>query len=147
FPPLQVILLDEKRAYEVERDERIKLLALPLWQIDSGAGREEAARGADGLFADQLPDIVKLRRTQGQLEQQIALLRHVEALRLHAAEHDGKLPAQLAEMTVPLPADPVTGKPFSYSLEGLTAHITGSPLSSTDNPTANGLRYSVTVQK
>jgi hypothetical protein len=30
FPPLQVILLDDKRSYEVERDERLKLLSLPL---------------------------------------------------------------------------------------------------------------------
>src|SRR5262249_33529713 len=33
FPPSQVILLDEKREFEVQRDERMKLLALPLWQI------------------------------------------------------------------------------------------------------------------
>jgi hypothetical protein len=38
FPPLQVVLLDDKRWYEVERDERMKLLALPLWQIECGAG-------------------------------------------------------------------------------------------------------------
>src|SRR5262245_8761535 len=96
FPPLQAILLDDKRAFEIQRDQRMKLLALPLWQIDSLAGAPspptllprsggeerssshahasgELGKG-DGLFADQLPDIIKLRRTQGQLEQQIALL-------------------------------------------------------------------------
>src|SRR5262249_34174917 len=31
--PRHVLLLDEKRSYENERDERMKLLALPLWQI------------------------------------------------------------------------------------------------------------------
>ena len=46
FPPLQVILLDEKRDYEVQRDERMKLLALPLWQIDSLAGGKERAAEA-----------------------------------------------------------------------------------------------------
>ena len=125
FPPLQVILLDEKRDYEIQRDERIKLLALPLWQIDSLAGGEERASDGDGLFADLLPQIIKLRRAQGQLEQQIALLRHVEALRLYAAEHDGKLPAKLSDISVPLPVDPVTGKPFVYAVEGTTAHIRG----------------------
>ena len=74
FPPLQVILLDEKRDYEVERDERMKLLALPLWQIDALVGGKERARDGDGLFADLLPHIIKLRRAQGRLEQQIALL-------------------------------------------------------------------------
>ena len=78
FPPTQVILLDEKRDYEIQRDERIKLLALPLWQIDSRLGGVERASEGDGLFAELLPHIIKLRRSQGQLEQQIALLRHVE---------------------------------------------------------------------
>ena len=123
--PSQVILLDEKRDYEIQRDERMKLLALPLWQIDSLAGGEERERDGDGLFADLLPHIIKLRRAQGQLEQQIALLRHVEALRLYAAEHDGKLPAKLSDISVPLPVDPVTGKPFVYTVEGATAHLRG----------------------
>jgi hypothetical protein len=104
-------------------------------------------RGADGLFMDRLPDIIKLRRTEGQLEQQIALLRLVEALRLYAAEHDGKLPAQLADITVPLPVDPVTGKPFTYTLEGTTAHICGSPISGENSRTKNKPHYSVTVKK
>ena len=42
FPPTQVILLDEKRDYEIQRDERMKLLALPLWQIDSLVRRQGA---------------------------------------------------------------------------------------------------------
>ena len=117
FPPMQVILVDEKRDYEIQRDERMKLLALPLWQIDSCMGGEEQTSDGDGLFADLLPHIIKLRRTQGQLEQQIALLRHVEALRMYAAEHDGKLPAKLSDFSVPLPIDPVTGKPFDYAVD------------------------------
>jgi hypothetical protein len=147
FPPLQVILLDEKRAYEIQRDERIKLLALPLWQIDSFASRKETASGSGHLFTDQLPDIIKLRRTQGQLEQQIALIRHIEAFRLYAAEHDGKLPAQLAELTVPAPADPVTGKPFGYTVEGTTAKIRGGPLEAENKGMARIALYAVTMQK
>ena len=63
FPPTQVILLDEKREYEIRRDERMKLLALPLWQIDSRPA--PSASDGDGLFADLLPDVVKLRRSAG----------------------------------------------------------------------------------
>jgi len=147
LPPMQVILLDEKRDYEVQQDERIKLLSLPLWQIDSPQGSEKRVPDADGLFADLLPDIVKLRRTQGRLEQQIALLRHVEALRLHAAEHDGKLPAKLSEIAVPLPVDPVTGKPFEYTVEGATAHFRGSALRVAGKDTGSNVHYEVTVRK
>jgi hypothetical protein len=123
FPPVQVILLDEKRDYEVRRDERLKLLPLAPWQIGALAGGEEPDSGGDGLFADLMPDVIKVRQAQGRLEQRIALLRHVEALRLYAAAHDGKLPEKLADFPVPLPDDPFTGKPFRYEAEGATAHL------------------------
>jgi hypothetical protein len=135
FPPLQVVLLDDRRAYEVERDERMKLLALPLWQIDSMAGSEE--RAGEGLFADLVRHVIKLRRAQGQLEQQIALLRHVEALRLYAADHDGHLPATPSAFSVPLPLDPVSGQPFAYTALGPTAHVRAE----------NKIHYEITLRK
>jgi hypothetical protein len=142
FPAVQVILLDEKRDYEVRRDERLKLLALAPWQIDALEGGAEPAGGGDGLFVDFVPDVLKLRQAQGRVEQRIALLRHVEALRLYAAGHDGKLPAKLADVPVPLPDDPFTGKPFGYTVQTTTAHLRGSP------PRGEGyVRYEVTVQK
>jgi hypothetical protein len=142
---LQVILLDEKRAFEVQRDERLKLLALPLWQIDTLAGSGELA--GDGVLANLLPHIVKLRRTQGRLEQQIALLRHVEALRLYAAAHEGKLAATLTAIPVPLPVDAITGKPFLYSVEGATAHVSNGSPSAAAKGAGDTVHYIVTVQK
>ena len=38
----QAILLDEKRDYEIQRDERMKLLAVPLWQIDAAVDGDGA---------------------------------------------------------------------------------------------------------
>jgi hypothetical protein len=147
FPLTQVILVDEKRDYEVQRDERMKLLALPLCQIDSlGDGKKEESDG-DGLLADLLPHIIKLRRTQGQLERQIALLRHVEALRMYAAEHDGKLPAKQSDIPVPLPIDPVSGKPFVYAIDGATAHIRGSSVQAEENDPGYNVHYKVTLRK
>ncbi|HEY7311737.1 MAG TPA: hypothetical protein VH643_20410 [Gemmataceae bacterium] len=144
FSPLQVILLDEKREYEVRRDERMKLLALAPWQIDALSG-EEQKRG--GLFVDFLPHVIQARRAQARLEQRLALLRHVEALRLYAAGHDGKLPEKLSDVAVPLPADLFTGKPFDYKLEGTTAQLRGQPPRGEDkNPTYN-IRYEVRIRK
>ena len=60
------------------------------------------------------------------LEQRLAILRHIEALRIHAATHDGKLPAKLSDIDLPLPLDPVTGQPFSYTLDGTTASLRGA---------------------
>jgi hypothetical protein len=147
FPPLQAILLDEKRDYVIHRDDRIKLLALPLWQIESLIDGEERTPNGDGLFADLLPPIHNLRRTQGGLEQQIALLRHVEALRLYAAEHDGKLPATLSDISVPLPLDPVTGEPFLYTVEGTTAHLRGRTPRREGKDSGFNVNYEITLQK
>jgi hypothetical protein len=74
-------------------------------------------------------------------------LRHVEALRLYAAEHEGQLPAHLADVAVPLPDNPFTGKPFVYSVDGATAHLRGSgPPGEEQNPAYN-LHYEISIQK
>ncbi len=147
FPSSQVLLLDEKRDYEIRRDDRIKLLALTPLQIDALIDRVEAAKDGDGLLSDFLPQVVDLRRTQAALDQQIALLRHVEAIRLYAAEHEGKLPAALSEIGVPLPRDPETDKPFLYTVDGKTSHLRG-PTSREDRKDSGcQVHYEVTLQK
>ncbi len=80
------------------------------------------------------------------LEQRIALLRHVEALRLYAADHDGRLPTTLAEVAVPLPPDSFTGKPFLYTVEGATAHLRGSPPPGKETEAAFSVHYVVTIR-
>jgi hypothetical protein len=147
LPCAQIILLDEKRDYEIRRDERNKLLALPVWEIDSLPGGEDPAADEDGLFGDLLPTIVKLRRTQARLDQQVAVLRHVEALRLYAAADNGKLPARLTDIPVPLPVDPFTGKPFGYELDGTTAHLRGGSLRGQEREPGGSVHYEVTLQK
>ena len=147
FPPSQLILLGEKHEFEVQRDERTKLLALPLWQIGSAADGLEEERGGSGLFADLLPHTIKLCRTRGQLERQIALLRHVEALRLDAAGHGGKLPAKLSDIPVPLPVDPFSGKPFDYTVEGTTAHLRGESPSGEGSKARGAIHYEVMIPR
>jgi hypothetical protein len=147
FPPAQIILLDDRRDYEIRRDDAMKLLALACWQIDGMAGTAQPGNGGEGLFAELLPDVVSCRREQGLLEQRIALLRHVEALRLFAADHDGHLPETLAQVPLPLPFDPFTGKPFFYKVESTTATFRGTaPRGEEQNPCFN-VRYEVTMRK
>jgi hypothetical protein len=146
FPADQVLLLDEKRAYEELRDEAMKLMNLPTWQVEQ-LYRHEKPSHEDNLFGIFVPALIKVRRAQGRLEQRIALLRHVEALRLYAADYDGKLPEKLSDCTVPLPDDPFTGKPFPYKKEGTTAHLFGSPPLGEEKNAAYNLHYEVTIQK
>ena len=145
LPTLQVVLLDEKREYETERDGAMKLLGLPLWEIDGlRVSREQKQRG-EGIVADLLPQVLASRRAQAQLEQRTGLLRHIEALRLYAAEHGGPLPLHLSELPVPVPSDPFTGKPFDYKLDGGIAILRSSPTNSEED--CSSVRYELTVQK
>jgi hypothetical protein len=148
LPHSHIILLDEKREYEVRRDEGLKLFALPLWQMDDLVDHGvEPGHDGQGLFTDLLPHVVRNRREQGRLEQRIALLRHVEALRLYAAANTGKLPPRLFYLRLPLPSDPFTGQPFDYKVEVGTAILRGHPPRGEEqNPRFNA-RYEVTIQK
>jgi hypothetical protein len=132
FPPTQVVLLEEKRAFDARCDDVFKLLNLPAWQLDEAAAR---ASSPGGLFAELVPPALEVRRVQAKLEQRVALLRCVEALRLYAKANGGKPPDRLADVTVPLPADPMTGKPFGYAVDNGTATIVG-----------RGRRYEVTIR-
>jgi hypothetical protein len=146
FSADQVILVDDKRESEVRRDEVVKLMNLPMWQMEALACQIKPNK-EPALFDLFTPAVMKVRRAQGRLEQRIALLRHVEALRLYAAAHDGKVPAKLSDVDVPLPADPFTGKPFRYTVEGATAHLHGSPPPGEEKNPAYNVHYEVTIQK
>ncbi|MFO0844262.1 MAG: hypothetical protein U0797_18010 [Gemmataceae bacterium] len=146
FPADQVLLLDEKLAYEAARDEAMKLMKLPPWQIEPLAAKVPPM-GKDRLFEFLVPALNKVRRAQGRLEQRVGLLRCVEALRLYAAAHDGKLPARLSDCGVPLPADPFTNKPFRYETDGDSAHLRGTPPPGEAKNPAYNVHYHITVRK
>ena len=134
FSAVQVILLDDKREFALRRDDELKLLGLKLWEIPAPVVEKKGE--PDGLLTDLLPRVGEARRAQGQLEQRFALLRHVEALRLYASAHAGKLPEKLDAVGVPLPTDPFTGKPFAYTFAATTATLI-----------AQGLRVEIVVEK
>jgi hypothetical protein len=146
FPADQVILLDARRESEERWHEVMKLVSLPAWQVEVLAGQFMPYKDQALFDLTVTSSVLRVRRAQGRLEQRFALLRHVEALRLYAAHHDGRLPATLAEVLVPLPADPFTGKPFHYKVDGTTAHLRGSPPPGQEKSAAYNVRYEVTIQ-
>jgi hypothetical protein len=146
FPADQVILLDEKRELEVRFDDDTKTITFPLWQVEALTAQIKAKR-PPAVFADELvPALRNVRLAQCRVDQRIALLRHIEALRLHAALHNGTLPAKLSDVSVPLPVDPVTGKPFRYEVTGNTAHLRGNPPAGQEKVPPFNIHYVVTVQ-
>jgi hypothetical protein len=146
FPADQIILLDEKRLFEERRDEVMKLMNLPAWQVE-GLFKEMKPKKEFVLLGLLDSAIEKVRRAQGRVEMRIGLLRHVEAIRLYAAEHKGQLPEKLTDISVPLPVDPFTGKPFRYKLEGATAHLRGTPPPGAEEIPAYNLHYEITIRK
>ena len=147
FPADQVILLDEKWELDIRFDDDAKTINFPLWQAEMLAAQIKS-KSPPALFADLLvPITINARRAQARVVQRISLLRHIEALRLHAAEHDGALPAKLADVAVPLPVDPITGKAFRYELIGNTAHLRGTPPAGQEKVPPFNVHYEVTVQK
>jgi hypothetical protein len=153
FPAEQVILLDEKRELEVRFDDVMKTINLPLWHAEVVGDRYKRAKEPLGplapvLIADEfVPAVDEVVRARARLGQRIALLRHVEALRLYAAEHNGTLPAKLSDVAVPLPDDPFTGKPFRYEVTGNTAHLRGTRPQGEEKNLPFNIHYEVTLQK
>jgi hypothetical protein len=146
FPAVQAVLLDEKHAYEEGKDAEEKWLTLPYWQAEAAAATEPPARRGEMPFGQTFLTSLKGRASQARLAQRIALLRLVEAIRLYAAAHEGLPPAQLADLTVPAPTDPMTGKPFPYKVEGQTVMIQGTPPRGEAGATFK-VRYEVTIKK
>jgi hypothetical protein len=144
FTADQVILLDEKRELEVRFDDVMKTINLPAWQAEA-VGTLYKRTNEPALF-EFVPAVDEVVRARGRLDQRIALLRHVEAVRLYAAEHNGTLPAKLSDVTVPLPDDPFTGKPFRYEVNGTSAHLRGSPPPGMEKDPAFNVHYEVTLQ-
>jgi hypothetical protein len=92
-----------------------------------------------------MPALSNARGASVRSERRIAMLRVVEALRLHAAESGGKLPSSLDEIkAVPLPIDPVTGKPFGYKLTDGKATLDAPPPAG-DKWETLGARYEISI--
>lgn len=149
FPPLQVLLTDDLTRFETYRDEMMKWLNLPYPQAAAGVAREEErfkTAGSDLVIGPLLmPAVLKVKQAQARTDQRFAYLRVIEAIRLYAHENGGQLPPSLDAINLPLPADPVSGKPFRYALKDGVATLTG------ENPNPGNERtnrvYEITIRK
>jgi hypothetical protein len=133
MPVIQVVLIRSSQQYENLRDDLFKWVPLPYWQARPGIEEanmriERARESFEGIPLNSfLPAIGRVSASMARLDRQIAALRLVEAIRLYAAAHDGKLPASLTDIKeVPVPDDPMTGKPFDYKPDGDKAILTGA---------------------
>jgi hypothetical protein len=85
--------------------------------------------------------MIKVVESFARSDRELAALTAVEALRSYAADHDGQLPAKLADVTeTPVPENPATGEPFEYQLENGKATLS-------DSKFEPKLTYTVTIRK
>jgi hypothetical protein len=148
MPAVQVMLLDQTRELEERHDAALKWLSVPYWKAQAaGAGSTPTRQEKEWLLTDLVPAVSKVHRAQARLQQRLALLRVVEALRLHAAAHGGKLPARLADVEVLLPVDPFTGQPFIYKVDGKKAIIQGTPPRGDEKVALYNVQIELTIRK
>ncbi|WP_020467855.1 hypothetical protein [Zavarzinella formosa] len=149
YPPEQVVFLAIISKAEARQHESMKYAMLPFHQVQEQLMASEPNSEMPPEVAVTYSLSVWLRKprvAQARLEQRIALLRSVEAVRLYAAANEGKLPPDLKATGVPVPLDPVTGGPIQYQVTDGKAVIHGAPPKGLEkDPT--WIRYVVSVRK
>ncbi len=133
-PPQQVIAIHQIDRFNERKDDLFKWFAVPYWRAQQELERVErnldrdAKQGMSDLATILLPALTRAYGHTTIFDRQIAALRSIEAVRLYAAGHEGKLPASLGDITeVPIPIDPITGEPFQYKLDDDKAVLEWAP--------------------
>jgi hypothetical protein len=125
MPVTQVALLYEVHNFDRMWDDLVKWYGQPYPLRRNGVAQAEkqlrAAKAnvsAGTLLATLLmPAAQKVFEASSRVDRKLAGLGCVEALRIYAASHEGKLPAALKDIEeVPVPLDPSTGNSFEYTL-------------------------------
>jgi hypothetical protein len=118
----QAVLVYQLKQYVDNRERTVCWLFLPYAdayphqkEVDRERSKLYGGGGKFNVFAYFIPALYRIGFIQTRLDRDIAMLRIVEALRMEAAHNGGRLPQTLSDIThVPLPNDPLTGKPFIY---------------------------------
>jgi hypothetical protein len=98
--------------------------ARPFYDKVIARRRSEETSHPLALLSGIAPAGAKFHEQVAERERRVAALRVVEGVRLYAAANEGRLPPSLdAVRIVPIPPDPLTGKPFEYARVGQTASL------------------------
>jgi hypothetical protein len=162
MPHLQVALLHAMQQYDRLYDEMLKWQTFPYPEAIRGMERaerrvrQERARmlspesdvPALPIAPWFLPAIRRAWSAHARVDRRFAALRCVEAVRLYAAAHGGRLPPTLADVKeAPAPNDPCTGKPFAYRVANGVATLEGPPPAGEAANVGNALKYELIVEK
>jgi hypothetical protein len=127
-------------------DDMYKAGYLPFFEAEPIYDRGQkqlisAKKGPLRFFVEMIANVQALHLSDARLDRKVAMLRVVEALRLHAGA-TGRLPDSLDQVkVVPIPTDPYTGKPFRYEATGESAEL------ASEIPGVFGQTYRITLRK
>jgi hypothetical protein len=152
LPVIQVALMYALAQYDAHFDHMYKWQNVPFWEMEPGMNRafKKLAESRANLMSTGgiplaellLPAVQRVYVTRARFDRRIAALRCVEAIRLYAAAHQGKLPESLSDIKeVPIPIDPITGKNFQYRVEKGMAILVGPWPQGLPTSETNTLRY------
>jgi hypothetical protein len=149
LPVPQVVLWGMMTDYRRLRDDVFKWYYVPQGHRPAWHGEKDLLRSAEHEFEGYpFVNLVGAAQTAAwaevRMQRVVAAHTAVEALRIHAAKHGHKLPAELKKLEVPLPDDPSTGRRFSYSFWDGTGKLTSEPPSGA-SPEHFGLHYEITI--
>ena len=131
MPPTQIVIIDTARELRRMSDESVKAYLLPIEmrkplmvardrRFQQWVQEERWSSGGAMVASVFFPAISQVHEAEVRKLMTHQRLMTVEALRMHAATHEGKLPESLDQLDpVPAMPDPYTGKPFGYRVESL----------------------------
>ena len=138
--------------------QALKNLPKPFIDLDKSSKAEMTELNSSPQFENN-PMLLKLKQKEYQLrnkrigqittrlDRRITALQCIEAIRLYAAANDEKFPTELTKITtVPVPVDPVTKKPFAYSLVDSKA-VLQEPTDENNAESKDIMRYELTLSK
>jgi hypothetical protein len=158
MPQLQVALLHAFLEHDTVMDNMIVWQSLPYTEFVERMPKLRPQNLAELLLDPNKPAIPlaslitpavqNVVRARSRNDRKIALLRIIEALRLHAATHDGKLPTSLADIKeVAIPMDPMTGNSFEYQVKDETATLRAPAPGKQAANAGNSLVYELRIRK
>jgi hypothetical protein len=120
--PARVVLLYGDEIWDEMQDDGRKWLGVQYsqWPSDLREHYNDLLKKYEHLpLVEGVQVMGKIAGTQARCERDFDSLRCIEAIRLYAYSHEGKLPGSLEDIKeVPIPPNPMTGKPFTYHLDG-----------------------------
>ncbi len=153
MPPAQAVALRAITAYRIMTDDQTKCFSLPFPEARAELAkvrergdklRKDSGDAIVTAFALTMPAVEKVHEAHARTNRRVAALRAIEAVRLHAAANDGKLPKSLADIkVVPVPDDPYTLKPFEYAVKDNAFTLAGLPPTRDKPHVGNNFRYEI----